>query len=154
MGVTTDPDDPRLGHGVDTEEIDQHDVYLVLSAEDRARGFVRPVRYSYIHVGAPGPRFALRDLTEDEKNRYDVGYVQFEEYPDDVPGLGRFWTQAQLDNIGKGCGAETTMGPDIAETYAAKPFFYGATYCVSCRKHLPVGRDGEFVWKDGSRVGT
>jgi hypothetical protein len=28
-GVTSDPNDPRLGRGVDTEPIPQHDVYLV-----------------------------------------------------------------------------------------------------------------------------
>ena len=30
MSLTTDPNDPRLGHGADTEPQDQHDVYLVL----------------------------------------------------------------------------------------------------------------------------
>lgn len=28
--------------------------YVVLSAEERARGFVRPVRRAYVHVGPPG----------------------------------------------------------------------------------------------------
>lgn len=50
MGVTNDRNDPRLGHGVDDEPIDQHDVYLVLSDAERAAGFVRPVRRSYIHA--------------------------------------------------------------------------------------------------------
>lgn len=50
-GHTTDGSDPRLGHGVDeTPQPAQHDVYLVLSAEERAQGFVRPVRTSYIHL--------------------------------------------------------------------------------------------------------
>jgi len=50
MGLTTDPNDPRLGHGVDDEPLQgQHDVYLVLSDEERAKGFVRPVRRSYVH---------------------------------------------------------------------------------------------------------
>lgn len=49
-GHTTDRNDPRLGHGVDDEPIEQHDVYLVLSEEERAQGFVRPVRTSYIHL--------------------------------------------------------------------------------------------------------
>lgn len=52
------------------------------------------------------------------------------------------------------CGSSTTMGVAIAETYARQPLFYGATYCVSCRMHRPVGEDGEFVWPDGSKVGT
>lgn len=45
------------------------------------------------------------------------------------------------------CGAATTMSLDIAETYASDPGFYGSTYCVSCRMHLPVG---EFVWSGTS----
>jgi hypothetical protein len=50
MGLTTDPRDPRLGHGVDEEQTLQHDVYLVLSEDEIAKGFVRPVRTSYIHA--------------------------------------------------------------------------------------------------------
>lgn len=49
VGVTTDPTDPRLGHGVDSKPIKQHKVYLVLSPDERARGFVRPVRKTYVH---------------------------------------------------------------------------------------------------------
>lgn len=51
------------------------------------------------------------------------------------------------------CGAATRMGEAIAETYARDPQFYGATYCVRCRDHFPVGPAGEFVWEDGSKVG-
>lgn len=93
--LTDDPNDPRLGHGVDTEETDQHEVYLVLSEEERAKGFVRPYRDSYVHLA---------------------------------------------------CGTVTVMGQALSETYARDPHFYGATYCVHCRKHLPVGPNGEFVW--------
>jgi hypothetical protein len=50
MSYTTDPNDPRLGHGVDKNKIPQHDVYLVLSEEERAKGFIRPVRKTYIHT--------------------------------------------------------------------------------------------------------
>lgn len=51
MGVTDNPKDPRLGRGVDDEPIGgQHEVYLVLSDEERAKGFVRPVRSSYVHA--------------------------------------------------------------------------------------------------------
>ncbi len=49
--LTTDPNDPRLTHGVDPEPVDQAEVYLVLSEEERAKGFVRPLRTSYRHVG-------------------------------------------------------------------------------------------------------
>jgi hypothetical protein len=100
MSLTSDSTDPRLTHGADTEPVEQADTYLVLSEEQRARGFVRPVRRSYVHSG--------------------------------------------------GCGAVTTMAQELAETYARDPHFYGATYCVGCRMHRPVGERGEFVWDDGS----
>lgn len=103
MGTTTDRNDPRLGHGADTEPVPQNEAYLVLSDEELAKGFVRPLRRTYIHDA---------------------------------------------------CGTSTTMGQKIAETYSRNPYFYGATYCVHCMKHLPVGPDGEFVWEDGTKVGT
>jgi hypothetical protein len=49
MGVTTDPNDPRLKRGIDKEPTGQNEVYLVLSEEERAKGFVRPLRHSYVH---------------------------------------------------------------------------------------------------------
>lgn len=108
-GVTDDCNDPRLTHGVDDTPRDQAEVYLVLSDEERAKGFVRPVRHSYVHARELG-----------------------------------------------GCGAVTTMGQTLAETYARQPSFYGATYCVTCSMHRPVGELGEFIWDDGSgqKVGT
>jgi hypothetical protein len=59
------------------------------------------------------------------------------------------------DAAGKGCGTVTNMPTPIAETFAANPAYYGSTFCCGCRKYLPVGQDGEFVW-DGTtdRVGT
>ena len=77
--------------------------YVVLSDAERARGFVRPVRYTYVH---------------------------------------------------QKCGGATTMGIRLAETYARDPFFYSGTFCTGCRAHFPVGPNGEFVWDDGSKVGT
>jgi hypothetical protein len=103
MGLTTDRNDPRLPvkHGPDTTPVPQQDVYLVLSEEERAKGFVRPYRDTYRHIA---------------------------------------------------CGKTTTMGRDIAETYSRNPKFYGATYCVHCRMHLPLG---EFHWEsDGTIVGS
>lgn len=161
MSLTSDPNDPRLGKWTGNPEdkpTPQNDVYLVLSEEERAKGFVRPVRRSYRHVGIPGPRFALRDLSDDERARYAAyGYVKFEPYPPGSHGsaTGRFWTQRQLDSVGKGCGIVTTMGQALAETYARNPRFYGATYCCGCMKHFGVGADGEFVWEGtNERVGT
>lgn len=75
--------------------------YIVLTSEERAKGFVRPVRRSYKHLT---------------------------------------------------CHTVTTMSQDIAETYARDPKFYSGTFCVNCRKHLPLV---EFVWEpDGSQVGS
>lgn len=49
-GLTTNPLDPRLGHGSDDKPVPQNEVYLVLSAEERAKGFVKPYRTSYKHT--------------------------------------------------------------------------------------------------------
>ena len=73
--------------------------YVVLSDEERAKGFVRPVRRSYVHLK---------------------------------------------------CGAVTTMGLSLAETYARDPEFYTGTFCATCRDHFPVGPAGEFRWDDAS----
>jgi hypothetical protein len=57
------------------------------------------------------------------------------------------------------CGAITTMGRSLAETYARDPAFYSGTFCSTCRDHFPVGEDGEFTWyemdgTEGPKVGT
>lgn len=136
----------------------QHTSYWVLSEAERAKGFVRPVRDSYVHVGAPPNKYPLRDLTEEEKEQHaKEGYIKYEAYPEsERPMCGRYWTQADLDRIAKGCGTRTTMSRPIAETYARDPHYYGSTFCVGCRTHLPVGKDGEFIWDDATkeRVGT
>lgn len=99
-GTTNDPNDPGLRKiGPDGMQ----ETYLVLSDEERAKGFVRPVRRTYIH---------------------------------------------------QKCGTATTMGLAIAETYARDPHYYGGTFCAGCHEHYPVGENGEFVWEDGSKVGT
>jgi hypothetical protein len=96
---TTDRNHPELTYGVDAAPTTQAAVYLVLSEDEKAKGFVRPFRDTYVHS----------------------------------------------------CGAATSMSRPIAETYAANPKFYGATYCIACQKHLPVS---EFKWEDGSVVGS
>ena len=101
MGVTSDRNDPRLTHGVDDAPVPQAEVYIVMTDEERAKGFVRPVRTAYYH---------------------------------------------------QTCGAITTMGLAIAETYAANPGYYGATYCTGCQMHRPVGADGEFFWCQGGTI--
>lgn len=156
--LTTDPDDNCIKHGLpDETPVPQNSCYLVLSEEERKKGFLRPVRMSYRHVGIHGPRHPLRDLTPDEKARFgDSEFAKFEEYPpSDSSAIGRWWSQKDLDRVGKGCGTVTTMGRELSETYARNPHFYGATYCVRCSMHRPVGRDGEFVWEGTEeRVGT
>lgn len=154
MSLTTDGNDPELhedrGDG-------QNKKYIVLSDEERAKGFVRPVRNGYIHVGMPEPKTPLRYLTTKEAEEFkQYGYVAYEEYPAGSSSLGRYWTEAEIASVGKGCGTMTIMVKAIAETYAREPRFYGATYCMGCRKHLPVGEHGEFVWADAEdeRVGT
>ena len=147
MSLTTDPNDPRLK---EVESSGQQVAYLVLSEEERAKGFVRPLRRSYKHVGIK-PDLPLRNLTDEEHERYDqYGYVAFEAYPEsEFPKTGRFWTAEQLRG---GCESVTTMGLALCETYARNPKFYGATFCATCGTHKPVA---EFQWKeDGEVVGS
>lgn len=125
----------------------QHEDHWVLPAEERAKGFVRPVRETYTHVG-PVLKGEFRELTEEEKKRYkDFDYVYFEPYPEDSALAGRFWTQEKVDRLG-GCRKVTRMPRDIAETYARDPKYYGETFCVGCKKYLPVD---EFVWEGTQR---
>lgn len=138
-----------------TEKTGQHQAYIVLCEEERRKGFVRPYRDSYQHVGVR-PKYPTRELTAVEHECYDqLGYVSFEAYPADSEesnggsSTGRYWTSQQLNS---GCSTVTTMGRALSETYARDPKFYGATFCVKCNKHLPVA---EFVWTaDGQRVGS
>lgn len=97
MSITDDPTDPKLSHGVDEQPTEMAEKYLVLSQKERDKGFVRPLRFSYIHLT---------------------------------------------------CKAVTHMGRALAETYASRPNFYGATWCAYCNMHRPVGENGEFVWDD------
>lgn len=154
-GLTTDPNDPRLGKGIDTEKVNQHEVYLVLSDEERAKGFVRPFRNSYVHVGKKIELYGgtLVPLSEEEKNRYKeenyVAYIKYQDNPDSS-GVGIYVREEDMKSVGKhagGCGVLTKMNHVISETYARNPKFYGATYCMGCMKHLDVN---EFVW-DGTQ---
>lgn len=97
-GTTDDRNDPGLKN---IQSSGMQEKYLVLSEEERAKGFIQPVRTHYQH----------------EK-----------------------------------CGAVTSMGLNIAETYARNPYFYGSTFCARCGSHFPVGDDGEFVWVENGNV--
>lgn len=65
--------------------------------------------------------------------------------------VARFQRPVRRTYVHQTCGRATTMGLELAETYAADPAFYGATYCVGCRMHRPVS---EFLWEDGEVVGS
>ena len=120
MSATTDGKSPREGYEdaaapAPIRADGQHEAYWVLKEEERAKGFVRPVRDSYRHVGVR-PTHPLRDLTDDEKERYAAfNYVAFEAYPPDGRSsvTGRYWTKSQLES---GCGAITTMGRALADS--------------------------------------
>lgn len=47
MSLTTDREDPCLKEG--QKEEGQNECYLVLSEDERAKGFVRPLRNKYTH---------------------------------------------------------------------------------------------------------
>lgn len=157
MSLTTDPNDPALKA---TRPDGQQAAYLVLSAEERAKGFVRPVRTAYRHVGRAKPGPYTRELTPDEKRRFaGEGYVLYEDYgPERAPIVGRYWTQAELDGHGAGCNTVTTMNATLAETYARDPTFYSGTFCVGCGKHFRLRHADDtpaFVWEaDGTPVGS
>jgi hypothetical protein len=121
--------------------------YVVLSAEERAKGFVRPVRDSYTHVGKR-PTYPLTDLSQEDCDKYaEEGWIKFEAYPrDGRSALGRYWSRADLES---GCGTTTTMGRALAETYARDPKFYGGTFCARCRRHIPLE---EFVWAGTTEI--
>jgi hypothetical protein len=157
MSLTTDPKDPKLKEG-QKNETGQHEIYLVLSEEERSKGFVRPVRNSYVHVGRkPNWKEIHRMLDKEERVEMKKEYPDRDEYVAIMTVLvdengkytgGAYVTQKELNawKSGKllgGCGTRTTMGNDLSETYARDPKFYGATFCCGCNKHLPVD---EFVW--------
>lgn len=133
--------------------------YVVLSAEERAKGFVKPVRNKYLHVGAPPLPDGARDLTEDERKSWvndsdKDPFVKYVPYPSAADGksLGKFFTRSQVARAGRRCGSVTTMGQTIAETYARNPNFYGGTFCCACGAHFPLN---EFTWEpDGEPMDT
>jgi hypothetical protein len=149
--ITDNPKDPRLTEG-QKNETGQHEIYLVLSAEERAKGFIRPVRRSYVHVG----RFLhYTELVE----MLSEGHDFFPDYAARMKVVSKDgksnWVElARREELeawqaGRrlgGCGGVTTMGQALAETYAREPSFYWATFCSHCNKHFLVS---EFFW-DGT----
>lgn len=126
--------------------------YVVLSDEERAKGFVRPMRLSYRHVG----RAICGIITPVDPNR--LGGEQY--VCMSKPGHAGTYHHAnvvtlpqpdaaRLSERGRtvACGTSTQMGQKIAETYALDPKFYSGTFCCECKEHFPVE---EFIWDDGS----
>jgi hypothetical protein len=149
MSLTTDPKDPDLGHGHDIGPVPQNKKYLVLSEEERKKGFIRPVRRSYIHVGNKA-RGEIKLLTPEERRKHP-GYYAIDWFDINETRSGSYITEKEylsIKNTGYygGCNTLTTMAQAIAETYARNPNFYGATYCCGCGRHISVH---EFVW-DGT----
>lgn len=122
----------------------QHKDHYVLPEEERAKGYIRPLRFSYTHAG--------RLVCGKPKNK-NPDQLEGEEVPDIWVCLGAPGHEGPCGTPGYGrnrnvigCQTSTRMPASIAETWAADPKYYGETFCVGCKKYLPVG---EFVW-DGS----
>lgn len=62
--VTSDPSDKNLRWGVDNQPTQMNKAYIVLSKEERAKGFVRPVRLSYLHKTCNTSTFMSREIAE------------------------------------------------------------------------------------------
>lgn len=63
-GITENKNDPRLGKSEDLEPRDQHEVYLVLSKEERESGFLRPVYNNYVHKTCGHETGIAREIAE------------------------------------------------------------------------------------------
>ena len=85
MSLTTNPNNPRLKEG-QKNETGQHKIYLVLSEEERAKGFVRPVRESYVHIGKKTDLKGgtIEPLDKEEAKRFGDPdkFVAFLRYPE------------------------------------------------------------------------
>ena len=148
MSLTTDP---KLKEG-QQNTTGQHEIYLVLSKEEIAKGFIRPYRDTYVHVGKKLHYHSIdRVFEKPEKNtlngKYYIAILNVMGSEGKIIG-GSYVTEEELDawktkKLIGGCNTETKMGSAFAETYARNPKFYQATFCCHCNKHLPVE---EFVW--------
>lgn len=138
---TTDGRSPEAARASQTNETGQHESYIVLCEEERKKGFVRPYRDKYTHVG----RTNICGKPKENQEPGEDWVCCMPTHDGECIGFGRKQDM-------RGCGTVTTMGRALSETYARDPTFYGATFCVACNRHLPVG---EFVWTaDGQRIGS
>jgi len=136
-----------------TEKTGQHQSYIVLCPDERAKGFVRPYRDAYKHVGRTIARCQVTWQGVDDADPHQcIGRA--DHVLDHEFDALMIFNEPLKDMHGRegGCGSVTTMGRALSETYARDPHFYGATFCVTCNKHYPVA---EFVWTaDGLQVGS
>lgn len=139
-----------------TAAVGQHKSYIVLCESERAKGFVRPYRDRYQHVGRSicakllptndkrlgGPR-DICDMPNEHEGECGATFRTV-----DQQTHAELWSSHRIG----GCGGVTTMGLALSETYARDPTFYGATFCVQCNVHRPVN---EFNWsRDDTQVGS
>lgn len=78
--LTTDPDDPRLGHGVDVQPGPPHEAYLVLPAEVREGVFLRLLRDKYVHLACSQKTRISIEMAETfarDPKFYDVVYCSY-----------------------------------------------------------------------------
>lgn len=112
-----------------------------LSAEDLARGFIRPLRFEVRHVGRPTPE-GLRPLTEAELARFgEPGGM----YEDKGEGRGRFWSAQMVTEL-TGCGKTMDIIPVIAESLARHVIAPKTLRCMNCGQLPPIRA---FEWTDG-----
>lgn len=133
-----------------TEKTGQHKDYIVLCPDERAKGFVRPYRDAYRHVGEKmcGAYIDPPHIRNNPENTQTLICRKAVGHEGSCGDL--WWTlpHAEAEQVHRtkrrgGCGKITTMGRSLAETYARDPKFYGATFCTNCNHHLPVA---EFTW--------
>lgn len=129
--------------------------YVVLCPEERDKGFIRPLRHSYIHIGRKVCGHLCGD--SDRLGGFQTICAMEPGHTDEHGTVTMRVSQpdaakARTTNRLGGCGGETTMSQEIAETYARDPHFYSGTFCVHCRKHFPLE---EFIWcGTGEQVGS
>lgn len=146
MSLTTNKDDERLKV---TKENGLQEAYLILPEDERKKPFKRPLRTTYTHKGR---YFKIPPIMLDKPIKTDE-----KEFVAKIPALVKdvtpigyaMLTQEDVDQYNKtggyigGCGTNTVMKEEIAETWACDPEYYTSTFCVHCGKHFPVN---EFVW--------
>src|SRR5215469_15850371 len=79
----------------------------------------------------PGHREIIKEGRQQGQQK---GYVVLAE-EEVAKGFVRPWRDSYVHSK---CGAVTTMGSTIADTYARDPFFYGGTFCATCCAHYPI----------------